>query len=102
MLGERNQLLISLERARLRAERVRPDRESGQTSLFGLVEAPVEQPLDYGAPQAQPMGAEEKLRNEKELLGLYLSDHPLNRIEAELARLTDAQAIQVTTEIAGD
>src|SRR5207253_9973697 len=99
-LGERNHLLAGLERARQRAEQARRDRESGQTSLFGLVEAPIEQPSEYGI-MAEPMSADEKLRNEKELLGLYLSDHPLNRIEADLAKLTDAQAIQVTTEIQG-
>ncbi|MBO0681814.1 MAG: DNA polymerase III subunit alpha [Candidatus Dormibacteraeota bacterium] len=99
-LGERNQMLAGLERARLRAEQARRDRESGQTSLFGLVEEPAAQPSEYGI-AAEPMPPDEKLRNEKELLGLYLSDHPLNRIEAELARLTDAQAIQVTTEIQG-
>jgi len=31
------------------------------------------------------MPGEEKLRLEKELLGLYLSDHPLRRISKELA-----------------
>ena len=33
------------------------------------------------------MPGEEKLRLEKELLGLYLSDHPLRRITKELAEL---------------
>ena len=100
-LDERNQLLGTLEMARQRAERARRDRESGQTSLFGLVQAPEEMPSDYGI-QAQPMGDEEKLRSEKELLGLYLSDHPLNRIEAELAQLTDTQAVELTTELSGN
>jgi DNA polymerase-3 subunit alpha len=57
-------------------------------------------PFDYGI-QAQPMSDEEKLRGEKELLGLYLSDHPLNRIEADLAQLTDTQAVELTTELSG-
>ncbi len=99
-IGERNQMLATLEFATARAEKARRDRESGQTSLFGLVEEPLKDSADYGI-VAAPMPAEEKLRAEKELLGLYLSDHPLNRIEAELARLTDAQAIQVTSEIVG-
>jgi len=98
-LGERSQLLTSMERARQRAEQARRDRESGQTSLFGLVEAPLEQPSDYGVLQVPPMSGEEKLRLEKELLGLYLSDHPLNRIETELAQLTNTQATQVTSDI---
>jgi len=47
------------------------------------------------------MAPEERLRSEKELLGLYLSDHPLNRIEAELAALIDTQAIAVTADLVG-
>ncbi|MDQ6742466.1 MAG: DNA polymerase III subunit alpha, partial [Candidatus Dormibacteraeota bacterium] len=100
-LGERNQLLATLEMARQRAERARRDRESGQTSLFGMVEAPELISSDYLV-RAEPMDDEEKLRSEKELLGLYLSDHPLNRIEAELAQLTDTQAVELTTELSGN
>jgi DNA polymerase III alpha subunit len=100
-LGERNQLLATLEMARQRAERARRDRESGQTSLFGLVEAPEQISSDYLV-RAEPMNDEEKLRSEKELLGLYLSDHPLNRIEAELAQLTDTQAVELSTDLSGN
>jgi DNA polymerase-3 subunit alpha len=99
-LGERNQLLATLEMARQRAERARRDRESGQISLFGMVEEPVEHTFDYGV-VAEPMSPEDRLRNEKELLGLYLSDHPLNRIEAELTKLTDTRAIELTAELVG-
>ena len=99
--GERNQLLAVLEPARQRAERERRERESGQISLFGGDSATaIEEAVDYGI-QAAPMPAEEKLRCEKELLGLYLSDHPLNSIQADMARLTDAQAIEVTGELQG-
>ncbi len=99
-LGERNYLLVNLERARQRADRVRRDREAGQTSIFGdVIQAPEE--VSPGI-AAAPMPDEEKLRSEKELLGLYLSDHPLNRIEAELAQLTDTQAVELTTELSGN
>ncbi|HSR25535.1 MAG TPA: OB-fold nucleic acid binding domain-containing protein, partial [Candidatus Eisenbacteria bacterium] len=101
VFGERNQLLASLERARQRAEQVRRDRESGQISLFGMVEEPDAAPMDYGIPAVPPMPPEERLRSEKELLGLYLSDHPLNRIEAELAQVTDTQLNEVTAELIG-
>jgi len=101
LLGERNQLLASLDRARQRAEQARRDRESGQISLFGLVEPSAAEPFDYGLPPVAPMAPEERLRSEKELLGLYLSDHPLNRIEAELAALIDTQAIAVTADLVG-
>src|SRR5215472_7185990 len=79
----------------------RRDHESGQISLFGLVPAIDRQPADYGLPPAAPMSPEERLRNEKELLGLYLSDHPLNRIEKELATYTDTQVGELTAELVG-
>ncbi len=101
VFGERNQLLASLDRARQRAEQARRDRESGQISIFGLVEEPDAQPPDYGVPAVPPMLPEERLRSEKELLGLYLSDHPLNRIESELAEVTDTQLNEVTAELVG-
>ena len=99
--GERNQLLASMDRARQRAEQARRDRESGQISLFGMVEEPDAAPMDYGIPAVPPMLPEDRLRSEKELLGLYLSDHPLNRIEAELAQVTDTQLNEVTAELIG-
>lgn len=99
VFGERNQLLANLDVVRRRAERVRKERESGQTSLFDMGGADAaEEPVGY-AVQATPMSDEEKLRSEKELLGLYLSDHPLNRIQGELAQLTDAKAVDITTDL---
>jgi DNA polymerase-3 subunit alpha len=45
------------------------------------------------------MSDEERLKGEKELLGLYLSDHPLKRIEQELHAKVDTYANQVTPEM---
>jgi DNA polymerase-3 subunit alpha len=98
-LGERARLLAALDHAVSRAERARRDRESGQTSLLDMVGSPQEAD-DYGLTiDVAPMPGEEKLRLEKELLGLYLSDHPLRRISAELARLSDTQAVEVTSAL---
>src|SRR2546428_8892478 len=92
-LGERARLIAALDHAVSRAERARRDRESGQTSLLDMVGSPDVEPDDYGLTiDVAPMAGDEKLRLEKELLGLYLSDHPLRRISTELARLSDTQA----------
>jgi DNA polymerase-3 subunit alpha len=65
--------------------------------MVGTPDSPHE---DYGLlVDVVPMGGEEKLRLEKELLGLYLSDHPLRRISAELAKLADTQAVEVTSAL---
>jgi DNA polymerase-3 subunit alpha len=99
-LGERARLIAALDHAVSRAERARRDRESGQTSLLDMVGSPEAEREDYGLTiDVAPMAGEEKLRLEKELLGLYLSDHPLRRITAELARLLDTQAVEVTSAL---
>src|SRR6267378_2646480 len=99
-LGERARLIAALDHAVSRAERARRDRESGQTSLLDMVGTPETHADDYGLTiDVAPMAADEKLRLEKELLGLYLSDHPLRRISAELAKLSDTQAVEVTSAL---
>jgi DNA polymerase-3 subunit alpha len=99
-LGERARLAYVLEHAVARAERARRDRESGQISLLEMVGSEEVTADDYGlAIDVAPMAGEEKLRLEKELLGLYLSDHPLRRISAELAKLSDTQAVEVTSAL---
>ncbi|HYM67086.1 MAG TPA: DNA polymerase III subunit alpha, partial [Patescibacteria group bacterium] len=99
-LGERARLLAALDHAVSRAERARRDRESGQTSLLDMVGTEAREADDYGLLiDVAPMAGEEKLRLEKELLGLYLSDHPLRRISAELAKLSDTQAVEVTSAL---
>jgi DNA polymerase-3 subunit alpha len=99
-LGERARLIAALDHAVSRAERARRDRESGQTSLLDMVGSPDVETEDYGLTiDVAPMAGDEKLRLEKELLGLYLSDHPLRRISAELAKLSDTQAVEVTSAL---
>src|SRR5438046_6656800 len=99
-LGERARLIAALDHAVSRAERARRDRESGQTSLPEMVGSPDVETDDYGLTiDGAPMAGDEKLRLEKELLGLYLSDHPLRRISAELAKLGDTQAVEVTSAL---
>ena len=57
------------------------DRESGQSSIFDLMSAdiPESKGLESApeAPNIADFSKEEKLQSEKELLGFYISDHPL-------------------------
>ena len=95
-LDDRNRLLFNLDKAWESAAGAARDRAAGQTTLFG------EMKIEQSVPQTlQPMPPETKLQLEKDLLGLYLSDHPLKRIAGELAKLTDAQAVEITSEIQG-
>ena len=62
------------------------DRDSGQGNLFDLMAAPADAdgPADLSlAPKAAPVPdypPSEKLRLEKDLVGFYLSDHPLKQL----------------------
>jgi DNA polymerase-3 subunit alpha len=81
----------------------RRQEEAGQFSLFGapagdggsLVRAEVPVPLDEHPRQML-------LAHEKEMLGLYVSDHPLLGVEGLLARMTDCSVAGLAQRAAGD
>jgi DNA polymerase-3 subunit alpha len=100
-LGERTRLLASIDRVTDRANQIISERESGQTSIFGMMpEADeMDDPSAGLVSEMPPMPQDERLRAEKELLGLYLSDHPLRRIEKEMHARVDTYANQVTPEM---
>ncbi|MFN2462903.1 MAG: OB-fold nucleic acid binding domain-containing protein, partial [Candidatus Dormibacteria bacterium] len=100
-LGERAQLLASLDMVVDRAQQVQRERASGQVSLFGDADAfgdAVEVQLVRGIPAADDKS---RLAWEREYLGIYLSDHPLRRIEAEMHARTDTRCIEVTSDLEG-
>ncbi|OGO58896.1 MAG: DNA polymerase III subunit alpha [Chloroflexi bacterium RBG_16_72_14] len=79
MLGHPAQILLGLDDALAAGQAAQRDRISGQTSLFDLAgddSAALERPL----PATPETPVRERLRWEKELLGLYLSDHPMGEV----------------------
>jgi DNA polymerase III subunit alpha len=100
-LGERGRLLASIDRVCDRAAQIIQERESGQTSLFGML--PEANELDDPAAGLHegvpPMPQDERLKGEKELLGLYVSDHPLRHIEQEMHARVDTYANEITAEM---
>jgi DNA polymerase III subunit alpha len=60
------------------------DRASGQESLFGGPEAGIDEPELPASPDWVSM---ERLRNEFEAIGFYLSAHPLDMYERDLKRM---------------
>lgn len=83
--GDRSVLLHNIENLLAHASRVQKDLHSGQTDLFGsLIEGPDLTPklmLDESKPA---FTSREQLIWERELLGLYLSSHPLSEYETFL------------------
>jgi DNA polymerase-3 subunit alpha len=75
--GNRAQLFAMVESAMESGQRVWKDRQSGQGGLFGMADmevAHVEQPL----PALPDWTVEQKLSGEKEMLGIYVTGHPLD------------------------
>ncbi|RMG85392.1 MAG: DNA polymerase III subunit alpha, partial [Candidatus Dadabacteria bacterium] len=91
--GTRAQYLAYLDRCMEEASALQKDRARGQTNLFEALAAAAP---DTGAsavadelPDVPPLGAAEDLRAEKEVLGMYLSGHPLAEWEDLLRSATD-------------
>ena len=90
MNKNRAQLLFVLEDAVSAATRAQRDRRNGQESLFGSLVAEDASYLEPSSlPQVTELGREETIALEKELLGLYISDHPLLHYKAKLDRLVN-------------
>ncbi|GFN22430.1 DNA polymerase III subunit alpha [Thermanaeromonas sp. C210] len=91
----RRQLLSILDACLDAAGRSQEDRRRGQVSLFDMVEAP---PDDPPLPPVEDFSKAEILAMEKELLGFYLSGHPLEpfaglleqKVSHTVARLAEA------------
>jgi DNA polymerase III subunit alpha len=89
-LGDRDQLLQSLDRIiKFSADHHRAQ-DIGQISLFGGSEAGDDLQL-AAVPPGEETPQREKLRWEKELVGLYISEHPLNAIMGAIKHLPNLQ-----------
>jgi DNA polymerase-3 subunit alpha len=84
-LGERNQLLANTETVLEFAKNMQKEAANNQISLFGLSPA-VETKLKLR--EVEPATKRERLSWEKELLGLYVSAHPLDEQQAQLSKIT--------------
>src|SRR5881397_339134 len=80
----RKGMLDALESALSRGARAQSDRLLGQSSLFGEEEKLEDVPIG-----TEEFEKGELLRLEKEVLGLYVSEHPLHSIREQLRRKTD-------------
>jgi DNA polymerase-3 subunit alpha len=88
-LGGRGQLMAAVDKAMERAQKAQRDEAQGQTGLFGLFD---EGPKAGSGADALPQVAEweesVRLANEKEVLGFFVSGHPLDKYADKLRNLT--------------
>lgn len=87
-LGERNALVAGLDGCFASAQKTQADAARGQNALFDDVDEGTAE-VDT-LPKVPAMGDEEALQLEKELLGLYVSDHPLLRAQEKMLKCCTA------------
>jgi DNA polymerase-3 subunit alpha len=89
-LGSRAEMLRTLDVVLERAQRSQRARNEAQTGLFGDLAAPEPASPAGGDGAVQEFTKDELLTMEREMLGLYISDHPLRRWGPVLARRATA------------
>ncbi len=88
--GRRSQLMAAVDKAMERAQKAQRDMAAGQHGLFGI--------FDDGPAAANGMGNEalpnmpdwdenQRLQNEKEVLGFFVSGHPMDKYREKLRNL---------------
>jgi DNA polymerase-3 subunit alpha len=88
-IGHPAQVLLGLDDAINAGQAASRDRISGQTSLFDLG-ADDATALERPLPFATEVPVRERLRWEKELLGLYLSEHPMGEVASQVGQFVTA------------
>jgi len=88
--GSRKGMLDVLDTAVAWGQKQQADRLAGQGSIFDLGPVEEEKPRHHPPVPADEFEKNELLRLEKELLGLYVSEHPLSSIRDQLRRKSDA------------
>jgi DNA polymerase-3 subunit alpha len=85
--GSRSQKFAAVEGAMEGGQRAQRDLASGQVGLFGELAA--EEPHTATLPNVPEWPDKEKLAGEKELLGFWVTGHPLDRYAEKIAELAN-------------
>jgi DNA polymerase-3 subunit alpha len=98
-LGTRGQLFAAIDKAMERALKAQRDEAQGQSGLFGLFDdAPARGHNADALPPAADWEEGDRLANEKEVLGFFVSGHPLDKYAEKLRNLTGVISIAEALE----
>src|SRR6202161_1746780 len=96
-LGRRAQLMAVLDKAMDVAQKAQRDAESGQHGLFGVFQEEATASHVETLPEIPDWDEHTRLANEKEILGFFITGHPLEKYRD---KLEDLRALS-TADIAG-
>ena len=86
-LGRRAQVMAVLDRAMERAQKAQRDVESGQHGLFGVFQQEEAEANNDKLPNIPDWDEQARLAAEKEILGFFITGHPLEKFKDKLAEL---------------
>jgi DNA polymerase-3 subunit alpha len=103
-LGKRGPLMAAVDKAIERAQRAQRDAAQGQSGLFGLFDEEPRTGRDGGRagddlPNVADWEEGERLANEKEVLGFFVSGHPLDKYAEKLHNLTGVIPVAEALEL---
>ena len=94
-LGEKRRVMYAMhEEAITLAQRKRKELELGQLDLFGELMGEPEA-IQVNVPNLPEWQQKDLLAYEREMLGLYVSSHPLSGLESQLSRHSDTSALSI-------
>ena len=100
-LADRSDLLFNLETIQAFASKLQKEALSGQTDLFGgFADMSIAQPSVNMQPSPVKHTEKERLAWERELLGLYISAHPLDHYDAYFEEQT-VPLVELSSDIDG-
>ena len=91
----RSSMMNNLQATMEMAQANQRDLQLGQSSMFGVFEEQASQE-EAGQEAIEEWGEQERLKNEKESIGFYITGHPLDGYTQDLAWFTDANSASVS------
>lgn len=88
-------LLAAMEEAIQAAEQTARSHDSGHMDLFGGLFAEPEADVYANHRKAKEMSLKERLKGEKDTLGLYLTGHPIDEYEGEIRRFARQRIVEL-------
>ncbi len=85
--GRRSQLFAAADRAMERAQKVQRDEAAGQHGLFGIFDDHPAASKPDPLPSVPDWDEHQRLQSEKEVLGFFVSGHPLDKYYEKLRNL---------------
>lgn len=101
--GERGSMLDSLDSLVAVSQQIHQARQAGQLTMFDMAAgvAPPTVHFNGNSASAEPISLKERLAWERELLGVYLSEHPLYKWTDALADRVTAVTSEISEEMVG-